>query len=424
MVAPISSNLQQMGMYLYGDPLAGMNAINNSISAFDSMAQAYPYMNPQMFNNSAYDVNSAQVANDAMNQNSQQTQADMDKLAEFYRKNNLEISESLPSAVVSGALFGGLMMNPRFVAHPINSVRATFSDDLLKMFEGVRKEGTALNKLWKENHTVMEEAYFQMHKAWARSKGKLGFVRGKYTEQEYKMLKNIMQEAINSGDVNKIAEASAKLKAAYVNNGWWNKGLHKIGLKSEVPSVLKGLENNELIKTTTKEILEGNKMTFSKALQKAGLKGSILFAGIEIATNLGKIKTAFSKDNETGMKQLGQTTVKAVGNAAGWAVGEAAGIWAAAALGAKIGTCFGPGVGTVIGGLAGLIGGSIGMWLTGKATKAIVGEDVANKIEVDNMKKTVEGQKQLLTYTAQKAQEGGLDKNTAIAFKRLASQYA
>ena len=74
--------------------------------------------------------------------------------------------------------------------------------------------------------------------------------------------------------------------------------------------------------------------------------------------------------------------------------------------------------------MIGALCGSIGMWLAGKATRAIVGEDVADKIQAENMTKTQEGQAQLLTYTAQKVQEGKADKETALAFGRLASQYA
>ena len=148
-------------------------------------------------------------------------------------------------------------------------------------------------------------------------------------------------------------------------------------------------------------------MSFTKALKKGGgVKGGIFFAAIELFMNWDKIKTAFSKDDSTGWKQVGQTTTKAVGNAIGWAAGEAAGVWAATALGAKIGTIFGPGIGTVIGGIAGFVGGSIGMWLAGKATKAIVGQDVADKVTANNLTKTPEGQTQLLSLVSQKVQSG------------------
>ena len=128
--------------------------------------------------------------------------------------------------------------------------------------------------------------------------------------------------------------------------------------------------------------------------------------GIEFLLSAGKIKTAFQKDNETGMKQLGQTAVKGAGNAAGWALGEAAGKWAFAKWGAKLGSKVHPLFGTLIGGVVGLVGGGLGMWLAGKGTNKLVGQDVADDIEAKNLASTQEGQVQLLQNTAQRMQKG------------------
>ena len=102
--------------------------------------------------------------------------------------------------------------------------------------------------------------------------------------------------------------------------------------------------------------------------------------------DFGKIKSAFSKDSSTGVKQLGQTSVKAAGSIIGWTVGEAVGAAAGAKIGAAVGTTFCPGLGTAIGAVAGLVGGSIGTWAMGKLTKKLVGEDVGSKVEVEKMK--------------------------------------
>ena len=53
-----------------------------------------------------------------------------------------------------------------------------------------------------------------------------------------------------------------------------------------------------------------------------------------------------------------------------------------------------------------MIGGSIGMWITGKLTQGVVGDDIATKIEADNLKKTPEGQVQLLQHTMEQIQSG------------------
>ena len=62
--------------------------------------------------------------------------------------------------------------------------------------------------------------------------------------------------------------------------------------------------------------------------------------------------------------------------------------------------------GTIVGSVIGIIGGSLGMWLAGKATKAVVGEDVSNKIEAENKAKTEEGKIELLQHTIEKIQSG------------------
>ena len=59
-------------------------------------------------------------------------------------------SESLLGAAWGGVTFG-LMNNPRFVAHPINTFKA-FSG-VKEMFSPVLQEGHKLNKLWTDPKT-------------------------------------------------------------------------------------------------------------------------------------------------------------------------------------------------------------------------------------------------------------------------------
>ena len=161
---------------------------------------------------------------------------------------------------------------------------------------------------------------------------------------------------------------------------------------------------------------------------------ALFFAGMNMLFSIGKIKTAFAKDKENeqqgvssnnGVKQLGQSVVKALGNAAGWTIGEAAGCAAFAKWGASIGTMFGPGVGTVIGGIVGLVGGGVGMAIFDKITKAVVGRDIADDIEAENLAKTQEGQAQLLQYTVKQAQEGkAIPVDVQQATQKLIAQYA
>jgi len=65
------------------------------------------------------------------------------------------------------------------------------------------------------------------------------------------------------------------------------------------------------------------------------------------------------------------------------------------------------------------------MWLAGKATKALVGDDVVNKIHAENLAKTTEGQTQLLQYTIEQAQSGKkVPPEVQQAATKLIYQYA
>ena len=74
-----------------------------------------------------------------------------------------------------------------------------------------------------------------------------------------------------------------------------------------------------------------------------------------------------------------------------------------------------------------MVGGSIGTWAMGKLTKKLVGEDVGSKVEVDNMKKTAQGQQQLLELTLNQAKEDQnnkkLDPKVAQALQNVISSY-
>jgi hypothetical protein len=399
----------------FGNGFRGAVLGTAMMPSYMTPAAMYPY---SMYNNMTNPSLPSWVDNCTKQQSSSVTsngiESDLDTLANFYKK-GLEPSDGLMGSVLGGAAFG-LIQNPRLLAHPYNSIKGL--SDVKSMFKGVREEGSAMNALWKENEGVMREAYFQMHKASSRAAGwKTGLFRKRYDATQYEQLKGIMERALknakSTGNIEEVAKASETLKAAYVNDGVLPKAWRSIkgflGFKSEAPDIAARIADKTTIaENATKLISESNTKSFAKALKHCGggLKGALFFMGVELFMGKGKIITAYGKDSETGNKQLGQTLIKGAGSAAGWAAGEAAGVWAMGALGAKIGTLFGPGVGTAIGGLVGVIGGSIGCWLAGKATHAIVGQDVADSVKAKNLTKTAEGQAQLLQYTLDKYQSG------------------
>lgn len=364
--------------------------------------------------------------------NSEQLEKDCwNLLAEDYSK-SMKPSESFLGAAAGGAAFG-VINNPRVIAHPINTVKGF--KDTNKMFADVTKEGSKLNKAWKANSPVMEEAYAQMQKLSSRKNSKLGLFRKQISEGEYKRLTNIMQKALKGKNgvvnINEVAEAAAKLKHSYVNDGYiprawhWVKG--KFGGTSKVANVSERLGESAKIQETAAAILKhGKDMTYLDALKKGGgVKGGILMAAFEVLLSKNKIEAAFDKDSKTGWKQVGQTTLKASGNAIGWAAGEALGVWGAAKLGAAIGTGFGPGIGTAIGAVAGVLVGSIGCWAAGKLTHCIAGDDIGDSLLAENKIRTEDGRQELLMNAAARLQNDEIkEARTKEAVQGLLSKYS
>ena len=225
-----------------------------------------------------------------------------------------------------------------------------------------------------------------------------------------------MESALKSGDKERIATATEKIRIAtnaktgYIPQGW-RKAKEVLGFKSKAPSIAEKLADKNAIKSAVQtNMAEKSASTLSQqfkhSLKGQGGMGGVLMFGMEYLFDWQNIQAAFSKDKETGWKQVGQTTAKGLGALAGWTAGEAVGAWAGAKIGAMAGTAIAPGIGTAIGAVAGLIGGSIGCALMGKFTKKLVGEDVGAKVQVENMKKTPEGQVQLIQMALAKAQAG------------------
>ena len=456
MVSPINS-LMNMEYMLYG----GASGVNPNCPSFSNgyMANntAWNYQTPFGYNNQSIWNNQnlwnnqlaqqpAQAgAVDTFAPQTQQTQQqttfgasqqDLDTLGKYYLK-GLSPSESLLGAAGGGAAFA-LFNNMRFIAHPFASLSSLGATE--KMFAGVKKEGSALYKLWKnpETHKIMTDAYHKMHKLEGASKWRFApLFKKRLDETTYKALKHKMEMALSSGDKRQIAEAAERIRVATgVQSGPVGNFFNKIWSNirgQKVTTIADRLANNTAIREAAlKKVNEkgavGLTETITKGFKSQGIKGGAFFAAIEYLMDWSKIKSAFSKDTSTGMKQVCQTTVKATGSLIGWTAGEAIGAWAGAKLGAAAGTAICPGLGTAIGAVAGLVGGSIGSWALGKLTHKIVGEDVGSKVEVQNMKKTAQGQQQLLQLTLAQAQEdqknNKLDPKVAQALNNVYQAYA
>ncbi len=339
------------------------------------------------------------------------TQEDMDKLADYYAKNN-----ALEEGFI-GAATGGLSWmafeHLQSVLHPKNAWKGI--KEAKEVFKNVPKDFAA------KNAALIQDAQIAVQQAW-RDTGKKGFwskwIRRPLDEKAIKPLIDEMKSALASGDVNKIATATERLQAARGMDGRIAGTLtgrktvaERLASKSE--SIKKGAErlvnmNNSII---------SNK--FGSLVMSSLKKDFVGFMAFETLFNIGKIMTAWDKDAETGIKQTGQSLGKSALGTAGWCVGRAGGALLGAKVGASLGIAGGP-LGAGVGALIGFTVGSIGMWAGHKLGNLIFGHDVANKVEAKNLAKTPEGQVQLIQFAAEKAQEGKTDPRTnQIVYKAL-----
>ena len=449
------SNLMNMEMMLYGgaSSFRGAPSMYNNYCAQPvqqntnpfygnhSGYQTYPNYGYQNYSQAQYQQQAASVSSQSSqlsqtyanwNQQGVQqdattfsglNQAETEALTDFYAK-NLEPSESFKNAALMGGVSCAIMNNPRILVHPWNYMTTSLPGSKVnQLFKGVRQSGTALNAAWKENNLVMEELFSQLHRAEARSKTKLGLFRKQYTAAEFDAITKIAEDALKVGadgkiDMKKVAEAAETLRHGYTSNGKIAGVLNRLrGKNVDFISKINEAGADKAIKEQAQRLLDfgGKNMKFTQAFKRAGGWFAVGMGALEIVMNWSKVQTAQAKDAENAekgivtnyaKKQKTQTITKGLSNAAGWAVGEAIGVLAYAKLGATVGTAFGPGIGTLIGAGIGLVCGSIGMWAAGKITKKIVGEDVANQIEAENLAKTPEGQTELLQTALNSAKKG------------------
>lgn len=442
MVSPINS-LANMEYMLYG----GASGVNPNCPSFSNGYMAnnnswnyqtpYGYNNQSIWNNQfGQNYGLGNLGGASTTSDSQQASQtgfgtsarDMDTLGKYYLK-GMEPSESLLGAAGGGAAFA-LVNNTRFIAHPFASLSSL--NTVEKMFAGVKDKKSALGKLWSnpETNSLVRDAYHKMHKLEGASKWRFApLFKKRLDKTTYDALKKEMETALKSGNKEQIAKVTEKIRVATgAKTGVIPQAWRSIR-GNAAPDIAKMTTDSAVKSAVDKKLAEKAATGYGEAIKKGfksqGIKGGVFFAAMEFLMDFGKIKSAFSKDNKTGAKQLGQTSVKAAGSIVGWTVGEAVGAAAGAKIGAAVGTAFCPGLGTAIGAVAGLVGGSIGTWAMGKLTKKLVGEDVGSKVEVEKMKKTAQGQAQLLQLTAQQAQDDKkLDPKVKQALQNALNSYS
>ncbi len=450
---PCVNSLQNMEYMLYGGT-SGLNAncpsYTNGYQASNSIFNNYGnygmygnYINPN-FNgyynqtgfgqniptNYSYQTNNLEPQIQTPSFQKGLTQEDMDKLADYYAKNN-----ALEEGFI-GAATGGLSWmafeHLQSIFHPKNAWKGI--KKVREVFKDIPEEFA------KKNAALVQDAKVAVQQTF-RDTGKKGWWSGwlRKSLNDPKNPENIrkinelldkMKTAAGRGDADAMAKLTQELQATRGMDGKIVGALTgRRTVAERLAEATKNGNNGALSKVekSTQDLIKMNEAVitnnFGSLIKSAFKKDFIGFMAFETIFNAGKIMTAFKEDTTTGLKQTCQSLGKSTLGVSGWCVGRAAGTWAGAKIGATIGSGGGP-LGTIVGGLIGFTVGSIGMWAGHKLGNLIFGTDVSDKLEAKQMAKNQEGQAQLLQFAAQKAQEGKTDAKTNQIIYKAINTYA
>ena len=438
MALPISS-LANMEYMLYG----GMAGANSACPSYangymaNSNAWAYPYGNygnytqqyPNMYNQAVMQPQNQNIftkTNPVQNnvQKPAITNNELDTLGKFYEKSNsMELTwDSLP---MSAAMIA-FTENAQNIKHFWNSRKAIGITN--KVFD---MKNPAVKALWTKNPELMQNAYGQLHAINRNAQTKRSFIQKWFQEPiddtTRKHLSGIMEKAIKSNDEKLILEATETLKASRGMDGYiptaWNKVKNFFGFKGQNYTPLERIKNKQAEIDKAVNAPKAIKPGFG-GLVKQGLKEGKMFAAFGLLIDLPKIISAYQNGGATSATtQVAQTGIRAIADGIGWTLGRAAGGAIGTKLGATIGTAICPGIGTAVGAALGFVGGALGSIVASKITHAFMPTDEATKLEANNLKKTPEGQVQLIQLALEKAQSGEeVPQNVMFAAQNVASK--
>ena len=384
------------------------------------------YINPQVLQQQSVPQDIFTQANQTQNNTSQHINSakDLDTLGEYYKKaNSMELTwDSLP---MSAAMIA-FTENAQNIKHFWNSGKAIGITN--KVFD---MKNPIVKKLWTKNPELMQNAYGQLHAINRNAQSKIGILQKWFKkpidEATRKQLSNIMEQAIKSNDEKAILKATEMLKASRGMDGYiptaWNKLKNLFGANAKNYTPFERISNKA--KSIDEAITKTNaiKPGFG-GLVKQGLKEGKMFALFGLLIDLPKIISSYQNGGVTSATtQVAQTGLRAVADGIGWTLGRAAGGALGTKVGAAIGTAFCPGIGTAIGAALGFVGGALGSIVASKFTHALMPTDEATKLEANNLKKTPEGQVQLLQLALEKAQSGEkVPQNVMFAAQNIASR--
>ena len=357
-----------------------------------------------------------------------------EKLITDYHEKKLEFHENLGQSLAFGAGLGVVLPNIKEFTHPFSAAKSAFSK---KSWANTLFKDVVTKDAWKKYPGEMQQAFAEVHKAEIRyNKWKTqGILKRGYTEDEFLKLMDRMDDALKSGNRNKILRATEELRQVNsgIKQGWlpraWNSLKKSIGVTPKPQKTIDDLINNsDAIKSGVKGLKTTTNMSFKGALKNsAGGKLGIGFAALSLLAEAKFIKAGFEQDSKTGWKQLGQSVAKAVSSWGGYIIGDALGKWGGAKLGAVIGSAVCPGLGTAIGAVAGIVLGTVCSWGLRKLTNWAVGDNVANKHIAKNDIKNAgkdSTQAQLIQNLVAEAQKDkNIDDETAAALAKAQQLY-
>ena len=311
------------------------------------------------------------------------------------------------SREMHGSLGTSLAMGSVFCIGTVkNCAQVKKNSDITKMFfeyNNVAKKAK-YETLWKDAPIAMSDAQKQMSKANRKYIAEFNRLSKKglstaALDDDYLKLIIRMEEALKTGDAQKVAEATERIRSA---NSVSYKKLRKINKKKRYTVTKETLARKANISNV--KAVKGNKL-ISHAGGKLGVGMGLASGLFMLGADYSKIKEAYEIDAETGNKQLGQSCTKAAGMMVGYTAGDAIGRKAATKLlsksvskiAAKVaakgaGRLIGMAVGSIVPGIGTIAGFAIGTALDFAISKWVVpaiwgDSDVVDKKKIDKQNK-------------------------------------
>ena len=115
---------------------------------------------------------------------------DQEKILLEQHSKTFEPNTKVLGALGTGIGIGAVMKNGGLVSHGWNTAKSLGPNSATSMmFKGNET-------LWKNSSNLMQEAYYQMHKAERRHLKGLGMIKHSYSDQTYKKMEDMMYNAI------------------------------------------------------------------------------------------------------------------------------------------------------------------------------------------------------------------------------------